>query len=146
MHGEGDSVGKECPCQCRRHKKLGFNPWVGKIPWRRAWQPTPVFLAGESHGQRSLAVHWAAESDTTERARVRTHTHTHTHTYTLAYTYTSVNFVNITQRNTWRIQKSPSPEKGDICFCFKDIFKREREIPLAPGHGTWLDVYEEREI
>ena len=32
----------------------GFSPWVGKIPWRRAWQPTPVFLPGESHGQRSL--------------------------------------------------------------------------------------------
>ena len=31
-----------------------FDPWVGKIPWRRAWQPTPVFLPGESHGQRSL--------------------------------------------------------------------------------------------
>ena len=29
------------------------NPWVGKVPWRRAWQPTPVFLPGESHGQRS---------------------------------------------------------------------------------------------
>ena len=32
-----------------------FNPWVGKIPWRRAQQPTPVFLPGESHGQKSLA-------------------------------------------------------------------------------------------
>ena len=32
----------------------GLNPWVGKIPWRRAWQPTPVFLPGELHGQRSL--------------------------------------------------------------------------------------------
>ena len=31
-----------------------FDPWVGKIPWRRKWQPTPVFLPGESHGQRSL--------------------------------------------------------------------------------------------
>ena len=38
--------------QCRRHE---FNPWVRKIPWRRKWQPTPVFLPGESHGQRSLA-------------------------------------------------------------------------------------------
>ena len=38
-----------------RHKRYGFNPWVGKIPWRRAWHPTPVFWAGESHGQRSLA-------------------------------------------------------------------------------------------
>ena len=32
----------------------GFNPWVGKIPWRRKWQPTPVFLPGKVHGQRSL--------------------------------------------------------------------------------------------
>ena len=32
-----------------------FDPWVGKIPWGRKWQPTPVFLLGESHGQRSLA-------------------------------------------------------------------------------------------
>ena len=34
---------------------IGFDPWVREIPWRRAWQPTPVFLPGESHGQRSLA-------------------------------------------------------------------------------------------
>ena len=33
---------------------MRFNPWVGKIPWRKEWQPTPVFLPGESHGQRSL--------------------------------------------------------------------------------------------
>ena len=43
--------GKECACQCGRH---GFSGWVGKIPWRRRWQPTPVFLPGKSHGQRSL--------------------------------------------------------------------------------------------
>ena len=43
--------GKESTCQFRRH---GFDPWVGKIPWRRKWQPTPVFLSGKSHGQRSL--------------------------------------------------------------------------------------------
>ena len=47
----GDTSGKESTCQCRRCE---FDPWVGKIPWRRAWQPTPVFLPGESHGQRSL--------------------------------------------------------------------------------------------
>ena len=46
--------GKEPTCQCRRHKREGFDPWIGKIAWRRAWQPTPVFLPGESHGQRSL--------------------------------------------------------------------------------------------
>ena len=39
----------------RKHKRHGFVPWVRKITWRRAWQPTPVFLPGESHGQRSLA-------------------------------------------------------------------------------------------
>ena len=44
--------GKEPICRGRR---CGFDPWVRKIPWRRKWQPTPVFLPGESHGQRSLA-------------------------------------------------------------------------------------------
>ena len=48
------------------------DPWVGKIPWRRKWQPTPVFLPGKSHGQRSLAGYspWTLkESDTTEKLR-----------------------------------------------------------------------------
>ena len=39
---------------CRKHKRSAFDPWIGKIPWRRAWQPTPVLLPGESHGQRNL--------------------------------------------------------------------------------------------
>ena len=47
--------GKETACQCRRFKRLRFNPWVGKILWRKKWQPIPVFLPGEPHGQRSLA-------------------------------------------------------------------------------------------
>ena len=53
-------------CQCRR---LRFNPWIGKIPGRRKWQPTPVFLPGESHGWRSLAGYSLGghrESDRTE--------------------------------------------------------------------------------
>ena len=52
-------------------KRLRFNPWVGKIPWRRAWQPTPAFLPGESHGQRSLAGYSPrghTKSDLTEAA------------------------------------------------------------------------------
>ena len=49
----GDS-GKESACQCRRRKRRGFDPWVRKIPWRRKWQPTLVFLPGAFHGQRSL--------------------------------------------------------------------------------------------
>ena len=54
------------PGDCRRHR---FDPWVRKIPWRRAWQPTPVFLPGESHGQRSLVDYspWGhKESDMSE--------------------------------------------------------------------------------
>jgi len=51
----GGVSGKKPASQCRRHKRLRFDPWVGKIPWRRAWQPTLVFLPEESHGQRSLA-------------------------------------------------------------------------------------------
>ena len=47
-------VSKEPTFQWRRHKRHSFNPWVGKIPWRRVWQPTPVFSPGESHGQKSL--------------------------------------------------------------------------------------------
>ena len=50
----GGASGEEPTCQCRRHKRRKFNPWVGKIPRRRAWKPTPVSLPGESHGQRSL--------------------------------------------------------------------------------------------
>ena len=41
---------KEPTCQCRRCQRCEFNPWVGKIPWRRKWQPTPVFWPGEFHG------------------------------------------------------------------------------------------------
>ena len=46
--------GKEFTCQSRRHKRHGFDPWVRKIPQRRKWHPTLVFLTGESHGQWSL--------------------------------------------------------------------------------------------
>ena len=51
----GGASDKEPACQWRRCKRRGFDPWVGKKPWRRAWHPTPVFLPGESHGQKSLA-------------------------------------------------------------------------------------------
>ena len=50
----GGARAKESACQCKRYKRCGFDLWVRKIPWRRPWQPTPVFLPGESHGQRSL--------------------------------------------------------------------------------------------
>ena len=61
--------GKASTCQCRRHRRHGFNPWVRKISWRRKWQPTPVFFPGKSHRQRSLVGYspWGhKELDTTE--------------------------------------------------------------------------------
>ena len=51
---------------CLQRRRPGFDPWVGKIPWRRKWQPTPVFLPGKSHGRRSLIGYrpWGAKSQT----------------------------------------------------------------------------------
>ena len=95
---------------CGRYRRHRFDPWVRKIPWRKEWQPTPVFLPGKSHGQRSLAGYspWSlTESDMTEWTHwtqfiysvvlvsalqqsesviciyiyIYTHTHTYTHTY-----------------------------------------------------------------
>ena len=70
------SVVKTC-LECRRHMRRRFDPWVGKIPRRRQWQLTPVFLSGKSHGQRRLVDYgpWGHKQlDMTE------HTHTHTQT------------------------------------------------------------------
>ena len=67
----GGSDDKEPVCQCRRCKKCGLDTRVGKIPWNRNWQPTPVFSPGKSHGQRNLAGYssWGQkESDMTEWA------------------------------------------------------------------------------
>ena len=66
--------GKESVCQWRRQRIHRFNSWVRKIPWRRKWQPTPVFLLGKSHGQRSLAGYTRLQSQT----GLSTHTHIHT--------------------------------------------------------------------
>ena len=71
--------GKESTCQCRRR---GFYPWVGKIPWRRKWQPTPVFLPGKSHGQRGL-VGYSPWGHRVRHDQVTEHTHTHISTLVL---------------------------------------------------------------
>ena len=66
----GGASGKELAYQCRRYKRPRFDPRIGKIPWSRKWQPTPVFLSGKFYGQRSLASYSPQghkESDVTER-------------------------------------------------------------------------------
>ena len=72
----GGVSGKEPACQCRRCKRRRFDPCIRKIPWRRILQPTPLFLPGESHGQRSLAGYSPQDlkvSDMTERLSTAQH-------------------------------------------------------------------------
>ena len=73
--------GKESACQCRGCR---FDPWVGKIPWRRKWQPIPVFWPGKSHGQGNLADYspWGCR---VRQDLVTEHAHTHTHKFILAH-------------------------------------------------------------
>ena len=89
----GDASGKGSTCQCRRCKRCGFNPWVRKIPWRRKWYPTPVFLPEKFHGQRTLGGYstWVAKSQTQLSGQhIHTHTliHSHTHSQTNSHTHT----------------------------------------------------------
>ena len=71
--------------ECRRHKRCGFDPWVGKIPCSRKWQPTPVFLPGEFHGQRISRAGYGLlgckEFDMTECMCMHMCTHTHKQVY-----------------------------------------------------------------
>ena len=63
----GGASSKEPAYQCRR---LGFDPWVGETPWKRAWKPTSEFLPRKSHGERSLVGYSPRvqkELDTTEQ-------------------------------------------------------------------------------
>ena len=65
----GGANSKESTCQCKKLKKHVLDPLVGKMPWNKKWQPTPVFLPGESHGQKSLVSYspWGRkELDTSE--------------------------------------------------------------------------------
>ena len=68
----GGARGKEPACQCRRCRRCRFDPWVWKIPWRRSWQPTPVFLSGESP--------WTEEPGGLQRVRHNWSNLTCTHT------------------------------------------------------------------
>ena len=120
--------GKEPACQYRRPKRLEFDPWVGKIPWRRNCQPTPVFLPRKFHGQRSLmgySPRGHKESDTTERTRARADTHTHTHTRCLqakelAVVYTFVLAEGVLLQNIYSmVRGNMSPD--ELMFILQEI-------------------------
>ena len=69
-------IGRESACQCRRHKRFGFDPWVQKTPQSRKLEPVPIFLPGKFHGQRILVGYssWGhKESDMTEQLSTQTY-------------------------------------------------------------------------
>ena len=65
--------GEESACQCRRPKRCVFSPWVGETPWSRARQPTPVFLPGKPHGQKTWWVHSVTKSWARLKQLISTH-------------------------------------------------------------------------
>ena len=71
----GGTSDKGPVCQSRRHQRPRFDPWVGKVPWKSAWQPTPVFLLAGSHGQRSLVGSSPQGSEDSDMTGVTQHTH-----------------------------------------------------------------------
>ena len=90
--------GKEPICQCRRCRGWSFYPWVRMIPWRRKWQPTPVFLLEKSHGQEGVGWlqtmgsqrvrhNWATHTHIHKHINTHTHTHKHTHTHINPHTH-----------------------------------------------------------
>ena len=85
----GGASDKQSTCQCRRHKKLRFKPWVRKISWRRAWQSTPVFLPGNSvdRGDWWATVHRVPKSQMRlEQCNTHVYTHRYIHMYILICT------------------------------------------------------------
>ena len=98
---------KESICQCR---KLEFDPRVGKIPWRRKWQPIPVFLPGKSHRQKNLAVSWGRKR---VRHNLATKQQQHTHVNTTCITLCLVAQVCPTLCDTMDCSPPGSSVHGD---------------------------------
>ena len=109
MSNLGCLSGKRTYLQSRKHRRHVFGPSVGKIPWRRKWQPTPAFLPTEFHGQRSLAGYspWGLkESDTSEWLSIQTHTSNKNHTslrlFSIFFVYLLVLLLTIYQATIFK--------------------------------------------
>ena len=92
---------------CLPSRRLGF-PWVGKIPWRRKWQPTPVFLPGKPHGQRSLVGcnGVSKELDTTQRLHNNN-----------KYMFIDIHICSHSHRTEWGRKKMMKTKKGKKKKC-----------------------------
>ena len=120
--------GKEPTCQCRRCERCRFDPCVQKIPWRRAWQPTPELLPGESHGQRSLASYSPCdliESDTDWSDLARMHAGERTNSRIYSY------------KGTNPIMSSVSSVQSLLCPTLCDPLNRS--TPGLPVHHQLLE-------
>ena len=127
---------------CLQCGRPGFDPWVGKVPWRRKWQLTRVFLPGESCGRRSLegySPQGRRESDTTERL----HFHFHFNGPNIhGLTCTSNNLVKCVQPKTFLADQAPGCQKGRVLF-HNNVEGKERRLRptqsfATPGHGSQL--------
>ena len=127
VRGKRSSIGfgwwlssKGSSCQCRRHRRYEFDPWIRKTPWRRKWHSTPGFLPGESHGQRSLVGYspWGhQESDTTEYSTTDTCAH-----IWMPWGAWGLSELKPTALVPWR----PNSNLLNSTFC-----------PDGAGHGAW---------
>ena len=121
--------GKESTCQWRRCRRLGCNLRVGKIPWTRKWQPTPVFLPGESHGQRSLEDY--VESMGLQRvghewAHTRVYTHFREQAWCLEWFYTN-------DQSTQQLSLKQCPESRTIYPVTRGIQNCNLGLPVTPA-------------
>ena len=107
-----------------------FDPWVGKIPWRRVWQPTPVFLPGESHGQRSLVGYKGLQRvghNWSDLAR------------TFIFMWISVVFISVAFQSQLKIFVFSHKKEWDHATC------SNMDGPMD-GHTNWSKSDRERQI
>ena len=120
----GDASGKEPPCQCRRP---GLNPYVGTIPWRRAWQPTPVLLPGESHPQRSL-VGYSSKGHKTQ-------------TWLKWLRRQAREYIKVKKSRNWTVGLEALPEKAPLMGDFDQLhvdWEPWSSLKVALFHECWL--------
>ena len=142
----GDASDKEPTCQCRRSKRCGFDPYIRKIPWRRAWQPTLGILPVKSHGQSSLASFspWGRKGlDTTEATACTGSNWSLTHSTSVGHL--QWHKLPVGRRKT-KIPLKEGMHMGEIepeckhicCLLLPTLLQREIPILIVSVHGKSL--------